>query len=216
MDDLIANIEQRLQDVSSLLEPDGLNHDILDAMRALDRADFVPPDQQRRADQDRPLPIGHGQTVSQPTVVAMMTHLLAPRYREKILEIGTGSGYQTAVLSALVHKVHTLELTPDLAREARHRLTRLGYDNIRFRIGDGHLGWPEAAPFQKIIVTAAATAIPDPLVEQLGDGGRLVIPIGDQGDVQKLTVVEKNEAGVASVRPVLDVRFVPLRRSDAG
>jgi len=209
-------IEQRLQDVEPLLATEGgLRSDILDAMRNIDRAEFVPDAQRTHADQDRPLPIGHGQTVSQPTLVAIMTHLLVLRYRDKVLEIGTGCGYQTAILAALVHKLYTIELTPELAHDARSRLLRMGLDNIRFRIGDGHRGWPEAAPFDKIIVTAAAERTPRALLDQLADGGRLLIPLGRHGDLQKLTIVDKSGAGATSVRAVLDVRFVPLRRSDA-
>ena len=184
-----------------------------DVMAALDRVprhEFVPPEIADLAYENRPLPIGHGQTISQPYIVALMTHLLGLAPHHRVLEIGTGSGYQAAVLAELVERVHTIEIVPPLARQATERLPRLGYDNVEVALGDGYYGWPEAAPFQAIIVTAAASHVPPPLVAQLAPDGVLVIPVGEQFSVQMLLLVRKHEGGAVSVRQVLPVRFVPL------
>ena len=156
-----------------------------------------------------PLPIGHGQTISQPFIVALMTHLMATRADHRVLEIGTGSGYQAAVLAELVDRVYTIEIIPELAASASERLERLGYDNVEVRAGDGWYGWPEAAPFDAIIVTAVGEEVPGDLVAQLRPGGRLVLPVGDDSD-QQLAVVDKDEDGAIAMRHVLPVRFVPL------
>ena len=182
-------------------------------MAALDRVprhEFVPPEIADLAYENRPLPIGHGQTISQPYIVALMTHLLGLAPHHRVLEIGTGSGYQAAVLAELVERVHTIEIVPPLARQATERLPRLGYDNVEVRLGDGYYGWPEAAPFQAIIVTAAASHVPPPLVEQLAPEGVLVIPVGEQFSVQMLLLVRKRPDGEVTVRQILPVRFVPL------
>jgi len=182
-------------------------------MAALDRVprhEFVPPEIEELAYDNRPLPIGHGQTISQPYIVALMTHLLGLEPHHRVLEIGTGSGYQAAVLAELVERVHTIEIVPPLARQATERLPRLGYRNVEVRLGDGYFGWPEAAPFEAIIVTAAATHVPPPLVAQLAPDGVLVIPVGEQFSVQMLLLVRKHEDGEVSVRQILPVRFVPL------
>jgi protein-L-isoaspartate(D-aspartate) O-methyltransferase len=180
---------------------------VLAAMRAVPRHLFVPPAHAREAYADHPLPIGHGQTISQPYIVAFMTEALRLQGGEKVLEIGTGSGYQAAVLARVAGKVYTIEIVEPLAREAQERLARLGYENVAVRAGDGYLGWPEAAPFDAIMVTAAAPRIPAPLKEQLTDGGRLILPVGDE--YQELVVVTR--AGQAFVeRRVLPVRFVPM------
>ena len=184
-----------------------------EVMAALDRVprhEFVPPEIADLAYENRPLPIGHGQTISQPYIVALMTHLLGLGPRHRVLEIGTGSGYQAAVLAELVERVHTIEIVPPLARQAAERLPRLGYDNVEVGLGDGYYGWPDAAPFQAIIVTAAASHVPPPLVEQLAPGGVLVIPVGEQFSVQMLLLVRMHADGEVSVRQVLPVRFVPL------
>ena len=184
-----------------------------DVMAALDRVprhEFVPPEIEELAYENRPLSIGHGQTISQPYIVALMTHLLGLGPHHRVLEIGTGSGYQAAVLAELVERVHTIEIVPPLARQAAERLPRLGYGNVEVRLGDGYYGWPEAAPFQAIIVTAAASHVPPPLVEQLAPNGVLVIPVGERFSVQMLLLVRKREDGEVSVRQVLPVRFVPL------
>ena len=183
------------------------------AMAAIDRVprhEFVPEEARSAAYANRPLPIGHGQTISQPYIVALMTHLLGVESGVPALEIGTGSGYQAAVLAEMGAQVHTIEIVEPLAEQATHRLTRLGYDGVRTRLGDGYYGWPEAAPFGAIIVTAAAAHVPPPLVEQLAPGGVLVIPVGEPFSVQLLLLVRKRANGEVSVRQILPVRFVPL------
>ncbi|PYQ05780.1 MAG: protein-L-isoaspartate O-methyltransferase [Acidobacteria bacterium] len=177
----------------------------LAAMRKVPRHLFVPSASADQAYGDFPLPIGQGQTISQPYIV--MTEALGLHGGESVLEIGTGSGYQSAVLSHVAGKVHTIEIVPELAAEARERLARLGYRNVTVRAGDGYLGWPEAAPFDAIMVTAAAPRIPEPLKEQLADGGRLVLPVGDE--YQELIVVTRRGASFDE-RRVLPVRFVPM------
>jgi protein-L-isoaspartate(D-aspartate) O-methyltransferase len=179
----------------------------LAALRKVPRHLYVPEPAAAEAYGDFPLPIGHGQTISQPYIVAFMTEALGLRGGEKVLEIGTGSGYQSAVLSEIAGRVYTIEIVPELAVEARERLARLGHRNVEVRAGDGYLGWPEAAPFDAIIVTAAAPRIPEPLKEQLADGGRLVLPVGDED--QELIVVTRRGASYEE-RRVLPVRFVPM------
>jgi protein-L-isoaspartate(D-aspartate) O-methyltransferase len=174
------------------------------------RHQFVPTDQQRAAYQNRPLPIGHGQTISQPYIVALMTDLLNPRPEHTVLEIGTGSGYQAAILAELVQTVCTIEIIEPLAREAEERLRRTGYGRTRTRIGDGYFGWEECGPFDAIIVTAAASHVPPPLIKQLKPGGRMVIPVGAPFLAQHLMLVEKNRDGTITTRQLLPVRFVPL------
>ena len=185
---------------------------VLAAMREVPRHLFVRPADIIRAYDDRPLPIGHGQTISQPYIVALMTELARPRPGDVSLEVGTGSGYQAAVLSRIVRRVHTIELLEPLATTAKRRLADLGYRNVTVRAGDGYVGWPEAAPFDIILVTAAAPDIPPPLVQQLKTGGRMVIPVGTPGDVQELRVIEKKADGSLDIRSVIPVRFVPLLR----
>ncbi|RME95900.1 MAG: protein-L-isoaspartate(D-aspartate) O-methyltransferase [Verrucomicrobia bacterium] len=180
---------------------------VLAAMRKVPRHEFVPESERRWAYADHPLPIGEGQTISQPYIVAFMTEQLRPRPEDRVLEIGTGSGYQAAVLAELVREVYTIEIVESLGRRARETLERLGYTNVHVRIGDGYLGWPEAAPFDAIIVTCAPDRIPPPLIEQLKDGGRMIIPVGR--GVQELVLVEKH-GGQIERRAVLPVRFVPM------
>ena len=189
--------------------------DTIDAavMAAIDRVprhEFVPEDVRLSAYANRPLSIGHGQTISQPYIVALMTHLLGVEPGAGVLEIGTGSGYQAAVLAELAADVHTIEIVEPLARQATRRFARLGYDGVHTRLGDGYYGWSEAAPFEAIIVTAAAAHVPPPLVEQLALGGVLVIPVGEPFAVQLLLLVRKGENGEVTVRQILPVRFVPL------
>ena len=186
-----------------------INPAVLKAMATVPREEFVPDGARAVAYVNRPLPIGHGQTISQPFIVALMTHLLEPTAESRVLEIGTGSGYQAAVLARVVDTVHTIEIIPELAEDAAARLKRLGYDNVEVKAGDGWYGWPEAAPFDAIMVTAVGEDVPSKLVEQLRPGGRLVLPIGDDFD-QNLAVVEKAEDGEITMRHVLPVRFVPL------
>lgn len=180
---------------------------VLSVMREVPRHLFVPPDQVSQAYADHPLPIGSGQTISQPYVVAFMTEQLRLTGSEKVLEIGTGSGYQTAVLSRLAGKVFSIEIRPELAAEAGERLKAFGAANVELRAGDGFFGWPEEAPFDAILVTAAPEKVPEPLVAQLAPGGRMVIPVG--GFYQELKILERTPEGLRE-RSVLPVRFVPF------
>jgi protein-L-isoaspartate(D-aspartate) O-methyltransferase len=199
---------QRNEMVTKQLEARGISSPrVLDAMRAVPRHLFVPKHLRDHAYDDNPLPIGSGQTISQPYIVAAMTELLEATASDTVLEIGTGSGYQAAVLSVLVKRVYSIEIIPKLAEEARGTLTELGYDNVVVIAGDGYRGLPEHAPFDGIIVTAAPEAIPQPLVDQLAVGARLVIPVG--GGFQELMVVERTEEGTQS-REIFPVRFVPM------
>lgn len=184
---------------------------VLAAMRTVPRHQFVPADLARSAYEDRPLPIGHGQTISQPFIVAYMTDALGVLDHHRVLEIGTGSGYQAAVLSMLAREVYTIEIVPELAARAADTLRELGYTNVEVRAGDGYAGWPEEAPFDRIMVTAAPEQIPQPLLDQLAAGGRLVIPVGPQGDAQWMTVVDKTAQGVVQ-RRTIPVSFVPFTR----
>jgi protein-L-isoaspartate(D-aspartate) O-methyltransferase len=183
----------------------------LAAMRKVPRHRFVPEALQAKAYADRPLPIGEDQTISQPYIVALMTAQIAPTRDMRVLEIGTGSGYQAAILAEICAEVFTIELLPDLADRASRLLTALGYQNIRTRTGDGWQGWPEAAPFDAIIVTAAAESMPPALLRQLKEGGRMVIPLGPHGGEQELTLVTKQD-GKTVTRPLIPVRFVPFVR----
>lgn len=183
---------------------------VLRVMRAVPREKFVPKELQTSAYDDRPLPIGYGQTISQPYIVAFMTEQLQPAKTQRVLEIGTGSGYQAAVLSGLVAEVYTIEIVRPLAERAAGVLHELGYKNVLVKAGDGYKGWPEHAPFDAIIVTAAPNHVPQPLVEQLKEGGRMVIPVGESG-AQKLYLLEKR-GGQIRQTAVIPVRFVPLTR----
>ena len=185
---------------------------VLDSMRKTPRHRFVPAELVPYAYDDRPLPIGYGQTISQPYIVARMTELLEPKREHQVLEIGTGSGYQAAVLSPLFAQVYTIEIIEPLGTGARQRLAALGYKNVEVRVGDGYFGWPEKAPFDGIIVTAAANHIPPPLVEQLKPGGRMVIPVGNPFQTQMLMLVTKGSKGPhdLQVRNLMPVAFVPL------
>jgi len=185
---------------------------VMTAMAKVPRHRFVPLLQEAFAYDNRPLPIGEGQTISQPYIVALMTDLLDPKPGDRVLEVGTGSGYQAAVLAELVAKVHTIEIVEPLGKRATQLLGELGYRNVEVRIGDGYGGWPAAAPFDSIVVTAAPAAIPQPLVDQLKPGGRMVIPVGGSSEVQQLLVVEKQADGRTTTKRTLPVRFVPLTR----
>jgi protein-L-isoaspartate(D-aspartate) O-methyltransferase len=197
----MVNRQLRARDIS-----DGR---VLDAMGTVPRHLFIDPSVRAEAYEDYPLPISEGQTISQPYIVALMTQALELKEPEKVLEIGTGSGYQAAVLSRLVSKVYSVEIHKPLAERASGLLRRLGYANVEFRTGDGFFGWPERAPFDAIIVTCAAIRVPEPLFEQLAEGGRLVIPLGEPDAVQVLTRVRKTN-GRKVVEEITDVRFVPM------
>lgn len=183
---------------------------VMAAVAKVERHLFVAPAQEGLAYVNGPLPIGHGQTISQPYIVALMTELIEPEPGDVVLEIGTGSGYQAAVLAELVSRVYSIEVIPALAMEAAERLARLGYDNVEVKAGDGALGWPDRAPFDAILVTAAAPTVPPALIEQLKPGGRLVVPVGRQHEAQTLTVIDKDGQGRIGERAILPVAFVPL------
>ena len=180
------------------------------ALAKVERHRLVPAAQQHVAYQNRPLPIGDGQTISQPYIVALSTDLISPRPGDVVLDVGTGSGYQAAVLAEAVKQVYSIELIESLARKAAARLAEMGYRNIEVRVGDGYAGWPEKAPFDAIIVTAAAPSVPPALLAQLKPGGRMVIPVGSEGVVQYLKLLTKRPDGGVDEREVLPVRFVPL------
>ncbi len=210
VDKMIADIDSEVACTRKMIGRNSLDKRVMNAMRTVPRDRFVPDDLQSFAFANGPLPIGHGQTISQPYIVALMTDLLNPDENGVVLEIGTGSGYQTAVLSRLVKKVYSVELIKELSEVAAARLKSLGYLNIETCTGNGHNGWPEYAPYDGIIVTAAASHIPEALVQQLKPGGRLVIPVGLPGFHQELMLVEKGENGETQVNSVLGVAFVPL------
>jgi len=204
--------ERRLDMVESQIRQRGVaDARVLEVMRSVPRERFVPEDAASRAYDDTPLAIGFGQTISQPYIVAYMTEALAVQSTHRVLEIGTGSGYQAAVLARLAREVYTVEIVPALATRASTILRELGYANVSVRAGDGYAGWTEHAPFDRIMVTAAPDEIPKPLIEQLAPGGRLVIPVGSQGNTQWMTIVEKTAAGVAE-RRTIPVQFVPFTR----
>lgn len=195
---------------SSFSGSSALSASVMAAMGKVERHRFVPAGLSALAYLNRPLPIGYGQTISQPFIVALMTDLLRVKDGDKVLEIGTGSGYQAAVLAEIVHSVYSIEIIEPLGKEASDRLKSLGYVNVKTRVGDGYYGWPEAAPFDAIIVTAATSHVPPPLIKQLKTGGRMVIPLGTQFMVQYLMLVEKQKDGTVTTRHILPVRFVPL------
>jgi len=180
------------------------------ALGKVERHRLVPPGQRALAYRNHPLPIGAGQTISQPYIVALSADLVAPQPQHAVLEVGTGSGYQAAVLAEIVRTVYTIELLEPLSRTAQRNLAELGYRNIEFRIGDGYQGWPEKAPFDAIVVTAAAPRVPEALVAQLKPGGRMVIPVGPEGSEQNLLLIDKDADGSLRQRRILPVRFVPL------
>jgi len=182
---------------------------VLRAMAKVPRHLFVPPHLHAQAYADRPLPIGQGQTISQPYIVALMTQLVRPQPGDKVLEIGTGSGYQAAVLAELAGEVYTIEIIPELAEQAKRRLKELGYENIHVRTGDGYKGWPEVAPFDAIVVTAAPSHVPPPLLEQLADGGRLVIPVDTSIYQQTLKLITRQGDNYRE-EDITGVAFVPL------
>lgn len=204
--------QQRENLVKEHLIPQGIKDKaVLEAMKTVQRHLMVPKDMQKYAYEDRPLPIGSKQTISQPFIVAFMTQAIKPKPGMKVLEIGTGSGYQAAVLAEIVDEVYTVETIEELGHRARSNLDKMGYQNIHYKIGDGYHGWEEHAPFDAIIVTAAPEEIPPRLVEQLKEGGKMVIPVGPSAD-QHLKLIEKNKKGKITSKDLLPVRFVPFTR----
>ena len=209
---LVEEIQPDLALTCSHLEVRSLDPLVMAAMGRVKRHRFVPPKYLRQAYANHPLPIGHGQTISQPFIVALMSQLLAVEPDDSVLEVGTGSGYQAAVLAEMGVRVYSIEIIRPLAERARKRLRGEGYDRVRVTIGDGYLGWKEEAPFDAIIVTAAADHIPPPLIAQLKKGGQMVIPVGGRFAVQQLVLLTKDAAGEVATRQLLPVRFVPLTR----
>lgn len=203
--------EERLRMVETQIASRGITDTkVLDALRTVPRHLFVPETVRSSAYQDRPLPIGHGQTISQPYIVAFMTEQLDLAAGDRVLEVGTGSGYQAAVLAEIVDKVYTIEIIDELAREAREKLERLGYSSVKVKAGDGYFGWKEHAPFDAVIVTAAAGHLPPPLLDQLKPGGIICIPVGPVYQVQTLMLVRKDKDGAVTTEQLLPVRFVPM------
>jgi protein-L-isoaspartate(D-aspartate) O-methyltransferase len=207
---MVEEITAFERDARAAIGQQGLDQRVLAVMAKVPRHEFVPADQIAYAYANRPLPIGHGQTISQPYIVALMTDLAKVEPGHTVLEVGTGSGYQAAVMAQLAKAVYTIEIVEPLGQQATQRLAKLGFDNVHVRLGDGYHGWDEHAPYDAILVTAAASHIPPPLIRQLKPGGRMVIPIGAQFLVQHLMLVEKNADGTVSTRQILTVRFVPL------
>jgi protein-L-isoaspartate(D-aspartate) O-methyltransferase len=208
-----ASMVAEVRQYATLDPPHGkvnLNEDVLRVMGEIERHRFVPEDAVPYAYENRPLPIGHGQTISQPYIVALMTDLAEPEPGDVVLEVGTGSGYQAAVLASLVRQVFSIEIIEPLAAESAARLHALGYANVTTRLGDGYYGWEEHAPFDAILVTAAASHVPPPLIDQLKPGGRMVIPVGSSFLTQYLLLVEKNTDGDILTRQITAVSFVPL------
>lgn len=210
---MLQDIEAEIRYTRSMIGRDAFDARIMAAMAEVPRHEFVPSQEQHCAYANGPLPIGYGQTISQPYIVALMTDLLECGPDDKVLEVGTGSGYQAAVLSRVVARVYSVEIVAELALQAAERLARLGYGNVQTRHGDGYAGWPEQAPYDGILVAAAAPSVPPPLIEQLAEGARLVIPVGPQFGHQELMVIEKRSDGSLLTTAVLGVAFVPLTRA---
>ncbi len=211
---MISDIEREVAYTRNMIGRSAFSDSVMSAMRQVPREVFVPEQERRFAYDNGPLPIGCGQTISQPYIVALMTDLLELDADAVALEVGTGSGYQAAVLSRVAKQVYSVEIIEALSRRAAATLTELGYHNVSCRCADGYHGWPEHAPYDAIMVTAAAVEIPPPLVDQLRPGGRLVIPVGRPYDYQNLILVEKSDSGEVSERSILGVAFVPLTRSE--
>ncbi len=209
---MVRQIDAQVRAMAAETGRGQLSAAVTGALLRVPRHRFVPPEMADRAYQDRPLPIGMEQTISQPLVVALMTELVDPRPTFRVLEVGTGSGYQAAVLAECVAQVYSIEIVAPLGESARALLADLGYRNVEVRIGDGYRGWPEAAPFDAILVTAAPDHVPQPLLDQLAPGGRMVIPVGRHGAAQDLLVIVKDQQGNTTTRRTIPVRFVPLTR----
>jgi len=207
---MVQEIEQDVRETSNFINKKKLDPRVMSVMGKVERHRFVSPSEQSWAYANRPLPIGHGQTISQPYIVALMTDLVNVDPGDKVLEVGTGSGYQAAVLAAMGAEVFTIEIVAPLAKQAAKRLAELGYDQVKTRQGDGYYGWEAEAPFDAILVTAAAGQIPPPLIKQLKPGGVMVIPVGSRFMVQQLVLVKKDSGGALTTRQILPVRFVPF------
>lgn len=207
---MIREIEAGVRETSFYLGKKKLGPRVMEALARVPRHEFVPAGQRRYAYENRPLPIGHGQTISQPYIVAIMTDLLEVKPTDQVLEVGTGSGYQAAILSELAEKVYTIEIIKPLGQQAKKKLKSPEYDNVKIRIEDGYYGWQENAPYDAIIVTAASGHVPPPLIRQLKEGGRMIIPVGSRFFTQQLLLVKKDAKGKIFTRQVLPVRFVPL------
>jgi protein-L-isoaspartate(D-aspartate) O-methyltransferase len=207
---MLNDIEMEVNQTRRLIGKECLDDRVMAAIKKVPRHKFLPADYRYLAYDNGPAPIGSGQTISQPYIVALMTDLLNTKPTDTILEVGTGSGYQAAVLSKLVKQVYSLEIREELSSQASLRLKKLGYDNVTVRTGDGNLGWPEHAPYNGVIVTAAAAYIPQPLIDQLRPGARLVMPVGLPYSYQELMVIEKKADGKIEARNILGVSFVPL------
>ena len=209
-DEMIRVIEEHVRETCSEIGRASLSARVIAALRKVPREYFVPPGEARWAYSDAPLPIGFGQTISQPFIVALMTDLLDTRPGDRVLEVGSGSGYQAAILAELVAEVYGIEIVPELARQAAAVLGELGYRNVTLKSGDGWHGWPEHAPFDGIVVTAAGVGVPDPLLAQLRIGGKLVLPVEDAAGWQNLDVIERTGEDTFHTRHTIAVRFVPL------
>jgi protein-L-isoaspartate(D-aspartate) O-methyltransferase len=207
---MVNDIVENTELTSKYFDKKSFDPAVIEAMNTVPRHEFVPDDLRSEAYENRPLPIGYGQTISQPYIVALMTDLLQPQPEHRVLEIGTGSGYQAAVLSQLVAEVYSIEIIEQLGKSTTRLLDGQGYENIKTRIADGYEGWSQYAPFDSIIVTAAISHIPPPLVQQLNKGGRMVIPVGTRFQTQYLTLVEKDKQGQVTSKQLLPVYFVPF------
>jgi protein-L-isoaspartate(D-aspartate) O-methyltransferase len=207
--ELVAEVEYFAQMVRDT-DDSALSDGVIRSLSSVERHEFVPASEKRNAYENRPLPIGHGQTISQPYIVALMTDLISHEAGDVVLEVGTGSGYQAAILAELVEHVYTIEIIEPLFSTATARLDRLGYDNVTTRLGDGYFGWEQYAPFDAIVVTAAASHVPPPLIRQLKPGGRMVIPVGGRFLTQQLLLIEKTAQDQIITKQVAAVRFVPL------
>ena len=207
---MVQEVAGTVRRTSTELGATSLDDRVMAALATVPRHAFVSPRLRHQAYANRPLPIGYGQTISQPYIVAVMTHLLQVESDDSVLEVGTGSGYQAAILATLVQHVYSIEVIPGLAKKTQQLLQRLGYTNVTVRVGDGYYGWQEQAPFDAIIVTAAASHVPPPLIKQLRPGGRMVIPVGSAFLTQQLLLIHKDQEGKTHTRQVLPVAFVPL------
>lgn len=207
---MLEVIQEQVREGSAYLRKKSLDKEVINAMRSVPRHEFVPLIHRVSSYANRPLSIGYGQTISQPFIVAIMTDLLELKHTDRVLEVGTGSGYQAAVLAEIVKEVYTVEVIEELAKTAKKRLEKLGYINVKTRSGDGYYGWEENAPYDAIIVTAAAGHIPPPLLKQLKPGGKMIIPVKSMFYVQHLILVEKDQKGALTTRQIVPVMFVPL------